>query len=251
MTRERIRELLIEGKRPIQIRTIDPSVHSCVISQERGNLGIPKFKTRSQSRRVSEMITTARKMKIDGFTYRKIAETLGVTRQRAVQLLRVPGVRKGLCERCGAACEHRHHKSYVTDEAQFLCPSCHGIVEQNRDKLIDVVKSLAVNGVIDLKSAAAHLGLSYQKVLKLSKFAGVRTTRGLHPRWLHVNWDLPNTVLAEIWDIDDQHFSDHRRRLKLPRAKFWNLLLPHWKSKPDTSAMDAAIEEEKKKVVVS
>lgn len=77
----------------------------------------------------------ARQFKQRGYTYRQIGDSMGVSRQRAQQLLApTPDERKellaranGRCERCGKESPtlHGHHKDYLGMPDEMLCPSCH------------------------------------------------------------------------------------------------------------------------------
>ena len=67
-------------------------------------------------------------MKVAGYTYKQIGESLGVSRQRAQQYLRIIGhPTNGSCESCGkiSAIIHCHHDDYRTNEFRLLCVSCH------------------------------------------------------------------------------------------------------------------------------
>jgi len=81
-------------------------------------------------------------MRLNGATYREIAEKAGVTKQRIQQLIGPPtSVRnfvvkeaRATCQECGILCGswgHVHHVGSLaenyndTDNLIFLCPSCH------------------------------------------------------------------------------------------------------------------------------
>lgn len=76
----------------------------------------------------------ARELKAGGMTYAQIGERMGITRQRAQQLVApTPLMQKklvaranGKCERCGKGGKlHGHHNNYDGNPGEFLCASCH------------------------------------------------------------------------------------------------------------------------------
>lgn len=90
-----------------------------------------------------ERRNAALEMRLNGLTYAQIGEKLGVSRQRAEQMVSPPkeiteSVKvkaHGRCENCGivVAFGHVHHKNTTvliedfndTQNLQYLCPSCH------------------------------------------------------------------------------------------------------------------------------
>ena len=75
-----------------------------------------------------------RELKHQGFTYPQIAAGLGVSRQRAQQIIdgasstvRIGG---GFCNDCGAHTKvlHRHTLDYRYNTVRLICESCHGKV---------------------------------------------------------------------------------------------------------------------------
>lgn len=101
-------------------------------------------------RETNPQYNEALRLRLSGFTYREIAEQMGIARQRAQQLVRprigiCELVRKrsnDKCEQCGEAitCGHIHHKVASGIEAadfnapenlQYLCPSCHTKADKN------------------------------------------------------------------------------------------------------------------------
>lgn len=85
----------------------------------------------------------ALKLRLDGFTYTQIGKTMGISRQRAQQLLSPPrAVRalvveraQGKCEDCGIHVSRSGHVHHIeaqhgdvfdaVNNLQLLCPSCH------------------------------------------------------------------------------------------------------------------------------
>lgn len=85
-------------------------------------VGIHKESMRNPNREI------ARQMKEDGNSYAKIANSLGVSRQRIAQLIHDdPKETEKKCSNCGKSdgVIHAHHTNYATGEAIWLCPRCH------------------------------------------------------------------------------------------------------------------------------
>lgn len=123
------------GLSPKQIRSIHPEISSALITKARKKYtSIPAIfkggRHKGITLRVMQNIAQARMMKANGKTYLEIGMELGVSRQRAQQLLRVrPATRDTRCLRCG--CHpgtgriHYHHLDYKHDVVVPLCISCH------------------------------------------------------------------------------------------------------------------------------
>lgn len=87
------------------------------------------------------MFSQALTLRLEGLSYSEIGRKLGVSRQRAQQILMPPPpiynlIRKRAgdrCERCGVfvTSGHVHHRNWQDgnhnnpDELEYLCPSCH------------------------------------------------------------------------------------------------------------------------------
>ncbi len=94
--------------------------------------GVPRKVARQKSVKIREQ---ARAMKQDGKSYAEIGRALGISRQRAQQLLSLPHAsrqefaeQKGnRCELCGRPAKKldAHHNTYAGDPDQLLCTSCH------------------------------------------------------------------------------------------------------------------------------
>lgn len=77
----------------------------------------------------------ARSLKIEGLTYQQIGDRLGVSRQRAQQLVSIPKdelrtmrLKAGFkCSTCGRQSNKLdgHHEDYNNDDVVLLCVSCH------------------------------------------------------------------------------------------------------------------------------
>lgn len=96
--------------------------------------GVPRRYAGPQ-KRDNERKNQARSMKQDGMSYADIGRALGISRQRAQQLLSLPhtsrkefALQKGnRCELCGHPAKKldAHHNTYAGDPDQLLCTSCH------------------------------------------------------------------------------------------------------------------------------
>ena len=77
----------------------------------------------------------ARKLKQKGLTYAQIGERMGITRQRAQQLVTIPkpeleklrAAANGKCQKCGKTSKKLdgHHENYNSDKLIMVCVSCH------------------------------------------------------------------------------------------------------------------------------
>jgi hypothetical protein len=84
---------------------------------------------------MSDRADTARKMKQAGKTYAQIGAELGISRQRAQQLVRPSDrvlaekkiIAGGRCQKCGKEAKklEGHHSDYGSDDVIMLCTSCH------------------------------------------------------------------------------------------------------------------------------
>lgn len=134
-TRKEMREALIaltkQGKRPSEI----VKAIGCSPAQAtyyRRQLGLPKLPRgggRGFSKASAANAERARLLKVSGMTYAEIGTALGVTRQRAQQLLRItiPEDYERKCQRCGTTAGRlsAHHTDYATDAWELLCLKCH------------------------------------------------------------------------------------------------------------------------------
>jgi hypothetical protein len=95
-------------------------------------VGYPAGKPRGES---SPNRAKARKLKIKGLSYAEIGKRLGVSRQRAQQLVAPTPLARKLaraemgerCAACGATERklHLHHDSYESAPSRLLCVPCH------------------------------------------------------------------------------------------------------------------------------
>lgn len=98
----------------------------------------------------------ARAMKQSGMTYAQIGAKLGVSRQRAQQLVapaakRLREIRDALgnkCQSCGKRAKqlHCHHSDYSAEPDKLLCPSCHRLIECDEREKIALAKLADVFG---------------------------------------------------------------------------------------------------------
>lgn len=90
----------------------------------------------------AQLLSEARQLKHNGWSYSRIAKHFSVTRQWIQQLLRIPKNQLApKCEHCGnTGTLHGHHLDYLTDQFQTLCNSCHIMAHRSnhpkQDKLI-------------------------------------------------------------------------------------------------------------------
>jgi len=84
---------------------------------------------------MNERREQARKLKREGLSYSQIGEKMGVTKQRAQQLVTIPKseleklriAANGKCQKCGKPSNKLdgHHEDYNSDRLIMVCVSCH------------------------------------------------------------------------------------------------------------------------------
>lgn len=134
-----------------------------------------------------------RVLKASGKTYRQIADVLGVSRQRVQQRLRVKSKRPDACQRCGAKGKlHGHHLDYITDDHQWLCPSCHKIVE-----CIEAINR-GLESPIDVKCEVCDWCGGYGVIPAIESLVEIRISCGISQQEIAKRMGISNAYLCDI-----------------------------------------------------
>lgn len=141
-------------------------------------------------------------LKQSGATYQQIAEMIGRTRTRAMQLINGIGEDIfGPCKDCGQERQlHRHHENYWPEVVVLLCQSCHG--RRHVGKILrhkKVIGTFPPNTSLTRASLGKKLGVHTDYAAMLGRMFGFQCTEPEAVPWKSVNWDIPNKWLSRIW----------------------------------------------------
>lgn len=169
------------------------------------------------------------KLKQSGMTYEQIGSQLGLTRQRAMQLMNGDeGLNLvGSCQDCGRHTKlQRHHESYWPEQVVRLCQPCHGRRHVGKfmrhKKVIDLLPS---NASLTKAALAKKLGVHIDYAATIGRKFGFECVQPDSVPWKNVNWEISNKLLARVWKRRPEGVSAARAELKAG-PPLW-----HWRTK--------------------